>query len=587
MYNQYPNPIRLFITKRDQWFIDVLEKLDIPVHLFSDVRDSQLSQIVFSIEASKLKNQRAKKSEVPDLSLFEKGMVEGFIPRFTFLKGLRETFKKLELDFSDLKEGFLNHESIKLYNSKLKRSREEWFNEIPRDRMDEAYINLADIIFDALLIPAFSKSSETEITRDNLQEIVKKENEGFATLLFNLLNQDIVNAIRDKTWKEGDNDNRIINLSSKEASKEDKPEVFELTTSDFRGRSNILNSVVIELIKYFENPEIIPVDEVAKDEEGTEAKVSEKEKEPIEGSKFLSHALSLEMILYQPYPENERIPVVTSHLRDISNHIEDYPKAFWDILGRIYHTFASGLTTRTMSYKAFEKLFRNYSKDFWDKCAKSFTFNDEKQNETVENLVAVIWSQFLITRSSIEQYTKDEREASDLFKLTLSTLEHHFWMLERGIFGLDLTKTPMQFWSKFAQIDNLIAQDKDAAERIFNRYKDFINSVDTNDKTLMENLDINELDLISIYRRTAFEGIQSGNVDLKDEVSHFITKYENALEALDVDSIDLPSGFNMTQEKAVIESLKQSMEVMGTHKHEHDGKSQRKLSTQRQRRRRR
>ncbi len=56
---RYPNPLRLFTQTRDEWFITFVDSLNIPIHVFTSIRDTQLGQLMFAIETHRLKKVRA------------------------------------------------------------------------------------------------------------------------------------------------------------------------------------------------------------------------------------------------------------------------------------------------------------------------------------------------------------------------------------------------------------------------------------------------------------------------------------------------------------------------------------------------
>jgi hypothetical protein len=57
----------LFTQTRDEWFISYVNSLNIPIHVFTSIRDTQLGQLMFAIETHRLKQVRAGEDPGPSL----------------------------------------------------------------------------------------------------------------------------------------------------------------------------------------------------------------------------------------------------------------------------------------------------------------------------------------------------------------------------------------------------------------------------------------------------------------------------------------------------------------------------------------
>ena len=76
----YPNPVRLFSKTRNTWFKELIESFGVPIHVFTNIRDTQLGQLFFAIEVMRMKKKRT--GEDPGPSIFENESGEEFIPVF-------------------------------------------------------------------------------------------------------------------------------------------------------------------------------------------------------------------------------------------------------------------------------------------------------------------------------------------------------------------------------------------------------------------------------------------------------------------------------------------------------------------------
>jgi len=546
MFEKYPNPIRMFSTKRDQWFLQTLEKLDIPINLFSDIRDSQITQLSFGIESSKIKNSRGrKKTDEKEFNLYTRSTLESFLPRFGLSKMLREFMVENELSFEDMKEQFLSHPSIAIFKENP-RTPIEWIDVIPQERMDETFTNISEIIIDDFFGLAFDKLGIEDKSPENIRKVLKEKSPMFDQFLFQTLNLDILRALKEKNWKQGEGDTRIIEQSpqeGEEVEEDDKPKSFELTHGDYRGRSNVLYSFVLEMISYFENPESIP--KTVKDEEGKFTM----NQDVVPGTDKMPIALSLEMLLFNPVPNKDNLVAVLAHMRELAK-ITGEPASFFEILSRTYHALASGIIIHSKPFKAFEKHYREINKNFWRALANY---------EDATSLVGVIWMQYLHLNTIANQYT----DAKEHLVNTFSRFEHIFWQSSVIYFGNEKSyDTPLAFWSEFAKLDNLQLRSEEDGVKIFTKFQEFLKVADYENKS--DELDILDLDKYAIYKRLAFIGIQSAEASYRDDIVKYIDEMENILNKMEEEKEEYPTSSGIEGEKALVKSLRDSLSVFDT-----------------------
>ena len=146
----YPNPVRLFSQTRNTWFKDLIESFGVPIHVFTNIRDTQLGQLFFAIEVMRMKKIRSGEDAGP--SIFENETSEDFIPVFQTLNQFTAFLEKEEvgIDLQGLKTEFLANEHVKFIKSSGKTD-DEWFATLDTARLDELYIPAAKILLDFFL----------------------------------------------------------------------------------------------------------------------------------------------------------------------------------------------------------------------------------------------------------------------------------------------------------------------------------------------------------------------------------------------------------------------------------------------------
>ena len=167
----YPNPVRLFSQSRNTWFKDLIESFGVPIHVFTNIRDTQLGQLFFAIEVMRMKKIRSGEDAGP--SIFDNESSEEFIPVFQSFNQFQNFLEKEEvgLKLQDLKTEFLADENVN-FIIKNGKTDDEWFATLDTSRLDELFIPSAKIILEFFFPKIDEKlKSESQAHTQRLQEV--------------------------------------------------------------------------------------------------------------------------------------------------------------------------------------------------------------------------------------------------------------------------------------------------------------------------------------------------------------------------------------------------------------------------------
>lgn len=566
MFEKHPNPIRKFSKSRDAWFLHLIHSLGTPMNLFNDIRESQLSQLIFQIEAARIKKND---KDSPPMSLYDQRSLDSFVPRFILMKQFREFFKSSEIELADL-QPILTHEKVVNFLTKGQREDLVWIDVIPTEGLDAEYALIGEIIYDVLLKLIADKLKLSSENRFELVDALKEKNSELFEYITNLSDLNVLAALNSsETLEKDENGARIIPVLNQEIAEGEKSPTKVLQDNELRARSNILYSFLNEFLTYLENPEEYSFIDDSSSEDVANSMLSSTK--PIEGSEYMNQLFSLEMALFQPYPDKERVPVVQDHFNTLAKKFPEYPAAFWDLSTRIYHVFAAGMVKNTLPFEGIERKFKFLSKDFWH-AAKTL------DADILDQLVATLWMQLLVTKSTIPQYAKE----ADAFVDAITRLEHIFWVQDRIFFGREPEySTPFVFWTAFAALDNYEIKGPVDAENVLQRFTTFLEKIDL--EAGRDSLDLNTIDMYTINRRVAYIGVQTGNIIHKAKTEEFINNAERYLTELEANPELVPASYSLSQEKQIFDVLKQSLQTL----REVEVSSERQINRKHSRRRRR
>ena len=538
MAGQIPNPIRLFSSLRDDFFIHILESFEIPMNLFSDIRDSQLPQLMYIVESSRIKEKRA--GNATGGSVFDGLSLTAFLPRFIVFDGLVK---------------LLSEENLKVIQSKFKSSThrelleksfqnaKDWLNDIPESELDEKYIELVEFLFEVFLGP---------ITGEDLPEkILEKLDEldsSFKKMFSDYIDYQFYYSLKNDKLLTGNYGERLVPLN--EPSEGEKPKTRPITKSQLRGIVNFLFSLFLELSKFLENPKLPKQD--TQDTESTEEDTeNNKETEtPKEGSKddeetgaseetdadgkstielneetkkALEHmveAMVLDMLLYQPYPDKQRYPVVSYYLRSLSSSLTDIPEELWELFIAIYKIFSHGIVIGSVPYRSIESDYKRHATRLWNKLLPRI------EEDLTKNIIAAHWIQVLVTKSILDQLTNNPKEIEPL-RNTLSRLENAFWNQGRKLFA----KSPsdaFSLWSYVAYLSTVEIRNTKTALLLYEQLEPIVKICEEDG----DQFDVEKIDLLSLYKRLITFGIQTKTLSVQEKMFVVIEKYESLVSQL-------------------------------------------------------
>lgn len=520
MVEQLPNPIRLFSRLRDEFFIGIMDSLGVPINLFSDIRDSQLPQLMYIVEAAQVREKRGKPEE-EKTSVFDGLSLNAFVPRFIVYEGLLQLISKDKLD--EIVEKFNASEHKKALEDNRREPR-DWLNDIPEEELDESYKHLVGLLFEAFLGPITGESAEDAILK-KLEEI----DSSFTKTFSDYIDYAAYVAIRDEKTLKGNYGERLIPLG--EVKEDEKPETRPLTKSQLRGIVNFLYSLFIELSKFIADPKLPEKeskDEEGKDEEGNEPKKPELDEATKKALENMVDVLLLDMLLYQPYPDKQRYPVVSYYLRQLSEKIENVPSELWDLFIAIYQVFSHGIIIRSVPYKAIESNYKSLSSSLWKQLLPKL----EEGNEEAQKLIASHWIQILVTKSMLDQLSRNPQEMEPL-RNTISRLENVFWNQGRKFLNLNPDE-PFKFWSQVGFLGTVEIRNPKGALALFDQLEPL--AVMAEEKG--EELDVSPVDLMTLYKRQLTFGLQSKDLEVQQKLIVIVEKYEKVVLQLKEEGYD-------------------------------------------------
>lgn len=506
----YPNPQRLFIKLRDNWFFDQVEKFEIPLHLFVNIRNSQLGQLALLIQSNRTKMIR--KGENPGPDIFDESTVSQLLPIYQMLTQL-DNFLKSESE--DLKlEIIIDETVISSLSSKLKELnvvKEEW-NDIKIDdsRVDELFCSSYSIFHETILIKI--KESLKKNSIEELMDIIKEKNPNLFQLLSEFHDSWLFNVLKNKQWE--------IDEETKQRKVKKEDEEIMLNNSQIKQLSLQSYSFQLELIRYVENKEI---------------KINYSHLIPI---------LTLEMLIKIPYPDKTLIPLVRENLDLLKKSNRN--KDFYDLLFIFYQLYSFGTNKQNASiinriYKNAKTNFRLKSKNFWKKIV----------NESDEKLITVLWSAFSV--SQVQLNNKINQNPNEFDKFTsnmLSNLNQIFWNQGRSYLNKHDT-TSIPFWAKNILITSKqISTAKQSLEN-FNELNDLVLRNDLF-KSNSHSIDLNIYDKYTIIQRVLSYGLESRSLDIFDTLKDYVNILKQVLmEMGENNTFDL----DISKEKSAVDEI--------------------------------
>jgi len=525
---KYPNPLRLFTQTRDEWFTDLVSTFEIPMHIFSAVRDTQLGQLMFAIETVRMKRKRA--GEDPGPGLLEGDNATMFIPLFRLINQFQNiiTAEELEIDEEKLYGSLLSDELIAQLDE-IHKTGQEWFTPLPESRLDELYITINQILTTGVVEPMIELSEFDDVV--SLKEKMTEIDEDFVNTFFTIYDPQIAAAIQaeDFTTDEEEEDTRIFSVDDNET---------VLTFNEYHGRVNIAYSFILELKRFLKDRDSYNYE-----------------------FEMLSPLLSLEMLLMFPQPDTSRIPLVKQHMNKLSSK-STVPKEFFELLSGSYQAYsrieeANPRMVRKL-FSTLERSMKDTSRSFWKQVTAKLNHDE---HDKVESLIAIMWTHLRAIQTQAQhreqQAAQTGRASSQSHAITVR-LEHIFWIQGRSYHERDEYQTPIQFWSAFAAIANKQVRSKEDSLDLFNELDNLLNQTQVlSDEQQQETLVVNHADQYSLIQRLLSYGLEARDDTIYDTVENYLKVLETLLD--EIDEAEMHDSFDLDQEKKVVDDIRKHM----------------------------
>jgi hypothetical protein len=511
---------------RDSWFTKFVNSLNIPIHAFTSVRDTQLGQLMFALETVRLK--RIREGEDPGPSMLEGENASNFVPLFQTAKMFQDFISKEEigLTITEIKKSFNTSDIVKEFK-KIKKEDSEWFTTLDFDRLDEFYVPSSKVLLEVLL-PLIGEKLELD-DNEKIIEKIKEIDENFGNSLFTICDPVIFTSIEKSTWSIDEKDDKIRIVPTK-----DKENPLKLNYNDYHTRTNALYSFILELIRLIESGKKYSLE-----------------------FKMITHLLTLEMLIMIPQPDKSRFPVIKQHFADLLDLDTNIIPEFWELLSLSYQAFSYVLEPQQRMfqklYKSLEKTFKQTSRVFWKKMLPSLTNENKKTREEVEVFLAVLWCHFRVVQAQTQQQTQNQ-EHNYSYRAILR-FEHMFWQQGKEYLNTDQINSKIHFWSIYASIANKEIRSPKDSLSMYNQFDDlFKTSKVLTNKTQRKKFEITLRDHRSIVQAIMSYGLEGKDDSIYPEIEEYTKKLENILVMIEEEKEDFDD-ISLEEEKKAVKSI--------------------------------
>ncbi len=527
----YPNPVRLFSQTRNTWFKDLIESFGVPIHVFTNIRDTQLGQLFFAIEVMRMKKIRSGEDAGP--SIFDNETSEEFIPVFQSLNQFQTFLEKEEvgINLQDLKTEFLANENVKFLKSNGKTD-DEWFATLDTARLDELYIPSAKIMLDFFL-PKIDEQIKSKKKKVDVFDKISDLDPNFALMLRNLCDPVIIKAIEEDSYAldEKDNSIRIINPA------DENP--IQLQYNDYHGRVNVLFSLILELLRYFEKGK----------------KYSKK-------FENISHLLTLEMLLMIPTPDKARIPLVKQYLGEMKELKSGFPSEFWEIISQSYQGFshANDPSSRMFQkvFKGIEKQLKTLSRTLWKRFIVILDGKNKKAIDNVNFMLAILWAHFRVVQAQAQNMHQQQHGEHDHQNYTYRAMlrfEHLFWQQGNEYLIRDEYKDKYHFWSAYSKIANQEIRTPKDSITMYHQYETLFKKTRVlSNKTKRKTFDINLRDHRFLIQSTLSYGVEGKDPSIYKDLEKYAKMLDKLLVEIEANIEEFPE-ISIEDEKKTVESI--------------------------------
>ncbi|MCY3411376.1 MAG: hypothetical protein INQ03_07045 [Candidatus Heimdallarchaeota archaeon] len=508
MYKNYPNPQRLFIKTRNEWFISLLEKAEISLPLFTLIRNSQLGQLILLIQSSRAKAIRNGEDPGPDI--LDSSTLKQLIPYYTIIDKFIESFEEEQTNGYEIVKGKLNIEEIEKSINEINLENSDW------DDMELDILKIDDIILKSheVLVKILEELYNNQDFNEIKQKLLEIDENLFKSL-FDLFNDHLYQGLKVKDWTENENNERVFKLEDE-----------EITLSKNQSHEKALSMVIYlsELIRAIQN-----------------------EKISVEAPLFIP-LLSLEMLIKVPYVDKSLIPVVRENLQQLKENFGN-PELF-DLLFVFYQIYASGM--KITNTRIFQRMYNNSLSTF-KKHASSF-WKKQLRNKIDPQSITIIWSSFSISIAQLNDQVNKSNQSNELERYVLSILNNlneQFWKLSSPIFKSNEFEDELMFWS---YVTNLTIRQLKSGKQAYDNFLKLSTLYKANNIFETNPLGINTFDKYSLLQKILSFGIEARSNDLFSQIEEYLILLEDNLTSIEEEEDHF--GLNLEREREAIVEIK-------------------------------
>lgn len=507
---KYPNPQRLFLDERDNWFHNIVNEFNIPLEVYSSIRNSQLGQLILMIQSNRSKMIRA--GEDPGPEILDQNTISQLVPQYQILSQLIN-FMKENIEEFDVQK-MVSKANIKKIKTSLKKVKlSDWKDGLLEEsRIDSIYTSSFEN-FKLLIIEPMMEKFKLEMSK--FWDKIKEKNDFLYKALIELFDQHTYDGIINKSWKrefENDINYRIFNEDTN----------IKISDQELQNKALAMHSFLYEFIRFIDNNEII-----------------------IDFPELIN-LLSLEMLIKIPYPEKSFIPVVRENINQLKKDNEVIE--IFDLIFNFYQIYSNGINPSNpriflRMYKKTQSSFKSLSSSFW-----------KKMNNENNNLISIIWSSFSISLAQLnnkinqdQNVTQYERQCYNL----LLELDSIFWRHAFSYFNKNLIENKFSFWGNVVYHSNKQLKSAKDAIDMFNKFDKLLteNKIFTN-KRNQKKLDVGLLDKYTLLQRIISYGVESRSIDLFPKLKQYNVMLEKLINEIDDNEISI--NVNIEREREAI-----------------------------------
>ncbi|MHA2089562.1 MAG: hypothetical protein ACW98K_01785 [Candidatus Kariarchaeaceae archaeon] len=366
---------------------------------------------------------------------------------------------------------------------------------------------------------------------------IKEIDEAFGATILNLCDPIIFDAMKNKTWIKDDKDETLRIINTKE---EDSP--LQLSFNEYHSKTNVLYALVLELIRIIETGKKYSLE-----------------------FNWITHLLTVEMLLMLPQPDKTRVPIIKNHLSEIESLEASIPSDFWNLLSLSYQAFSHVLEPQQRMFqkvfKSIEKSFKQSARIFWRKMLPQLEAEDKKTRENAERLLAVLWCHFRVVQAQTQQLTQKQEQGQQNYSYrVMLRFEHIFWRQGKEYLQTETYRSKIHFWSTYASIANKEIRSPKDSLNIFTEFDSLAQKTKVlSNKTQRKKFDVTLRDHKSVLQTMLSYGLEGKDQSIYPSLKEYNKKMETVLVDLE-NEIDSYPDISLKEEKQTVESVKKYLE---------------------------